>query len=218
MIIRAIADLHGWFPKIEQCDLLLICGDVVDLSVQSSFHKGRKWFRNIFKPWAEKLPCNKVLFIAGNHDICIYNHETFYQELFPMKEKVTFLNNELYDYYGIRIFGTPYCKLFGNWAYTLSDDKLLEKYKDIPEYCDILMSHDAPYGTTDVCLEGWNREHLGNKPLRDIILKKIPDYNIHGHLHSSQREYEYLGKTKVMNCSYVNEQYEPTWEPITIEL
>lgn len=218
MKIIVTADLHGILPEIQSCDLLLICGDIVDLKVQSSFIKGRRWYRDKFKPWAESLPCDKVLFIAGNHDLCIEGHEDWYETVFPRDSKVTFLDHTSYNYKGLIIFGTPYCKEFGNWAYNATEGELEKLYEDIPEYVDILMTHDAPYGTTDVCLEGWNREHLGNIALRDAILKKDPTYAVHGHLHSSNHEYEYLGKTKVYNTSFINEQYEPFYEPLCLEI
>lgn len=218
MIINITADLHGFLPKITPCDLLLICGDIVDLKVQSSFHKGRKWFRTIFKPWTDSLPCNKVLWIAGNHEVCIEGHEEWYKAMFPEDSKVTFLHHQFYEYNEIKIFGTPYCKEFGNWAYNESEGNLEKLYANIPENLDILMTHDAPYGTSDICYEGWDTEHLGNAALRDAILTKHPKYLVHGHLHSSNHSPEYLGKTIVYNTSYVNEQYNPTWNPLTIEL
>ena len=218
MKICCTSDFHGFFPKIEPCDVVLICGDIVDLYKQSSTKGCRKWYQDVFKPWAENLPCKKVLFIAGNHEVAVEHHECVYKYLFPKEDKVTYLSNELYTFKnGLRVFGSPYCKIFGNWAYMKDDEGLKEKYSEIPEYIDILMTHDAPYGTTDVCLEGWNTEHLGNKPLRDAILAKNPEYVIHGHLHSANHDYEWLGKSKVINCSYVNEQYEPTYQPIYID-
>lgn len=217
MKICISSDFHGYFPKIESCDLVLICGDIVDLSVQSSTKGSKKWFKNIFKSWAETLPCDKVLFIPGNHEVAVEHHESWYYAEFPKDEKITFLSNDLYQYKSLFIFGTPYCKIFGNWAYNKSDEELIKLYSDIPENLDILMTHDAPYGTSDICMEKLHREHLGNKPLRDIILQKIPDIVVHGHLHSANHEYEYLGKSKVYNCSYVNEQYEPTYKPLYLD-
>ena len=32
--ICAISDLHGYLPKIEPCELVLICGDIVSLCAQ----------------------------------------------------------------------------------------------------------------------------------------------------------------------------------------
>ena len=68
-LICAISDLHGILIDIEPCDLVLICGDTIPLNIQSNSKKTKRWLVNEFKPWCESLPCNKVLFIAGNHKI-----------------------------------------------------------------------------------------------------------------------------------------------------
>lgn len=97
------------------------------------------------------------------------------------------------------------------------DSKLKETYSAIPENIDILLTHDAPYGTSDICYEwtqyGRELEHIGNKPLRDAILEKHPTWNIHGHLHSANHDIELLGNTKVVNVSIVNESYNVVYKP-----
>ena len=68
MKLCAISDMHGKLDfKIEPCDILCICGDIVPLNVQS-FHQGTiKWLIKHFVPWCEEQPCKKVFLIAGNH-------------------------------------------------------------------------------------------------------------------------------------------------------
>lgn len=70
MKIGAMSDLHGdLITDIEPCELMLVCGDISPLRIQGSKSKMRRWMTNKFLPWATKLPCDKVLFIAGNHKI-----------------------------------------------------------------------------------------------------------------------------------------------------
>lgn len=69
MKVCAMSDLHGDLPEIKSCDLVLICGDSVPLNVQASTNGTKKWYKNKFKTWADNLPCEKVIFIAGNHEI-----------------------------------------------------------------------------------------------------------------------------------------------------
>ena len=66
--ITAISDLHGDLPKIDSCDILLICGDTVPLNCQRSGQETRKWLKQEFLPWVDKLECKHVLIIPGNHD------------------------------------------------------------------------------------------------------------------------------------------------------
>ena len=219
MKICAISDLHGELIDISPCNLLIICGDIVPLNVQSGMHKSIKWLRNKFKPWATNLPCDKVIFIAGNHDWVAEKEVKFMLDTFPKDEKVTYLFHEPHEYEGLKIFGTPYCKIFYNWAFMKDDSILEEKYKDIPKNLDILITHDAPYGVSDVLLQsGYTKEHIGNKPLREAILEKEPKYVLHGHLHSTSHEFELLGSSKVVNCSIKDEQYQLVYDPIYFEI
>lgn len=219
MIICAISDLHGNLNfNIDKCDLLLICGDIVPLNIQMNHKKSRKWIVNDFDKWCNSQPCDKVLFIAGNHDMCMENHTVFYEKIFSVSNKVTYLYNSEYVYNNIRIYGTPFCKRFGNWAF--NSDKLETIYSSIPKGLDILITHDAPYGTTDVVLQkdNWNTgEHLGNIPLREAIIEKTPKLVFHGHIHSSKREFEQLGESLVTNCSLLDEYYNMIYSPIYYE-
>jgi Icc-related predicted phosphoesterase len=222
--ICAISDLHGHFIDIDKCDLLLICGDSVALGKQSGEHKAIKWYRNQFQHWIDTLPCEKVLFIAGNHDPLESCIETM-RSTFSMYDKATYLCDESYIYtkgeQSIKIYGTPWCKIFGNWHF-MSNDECLEKvYYKIPNDLDILITHDVPYGFSDVILQSmpWNTgEHLGNIPLFDAIRRTQPKYHISGHLHSANREWIDIGKTKHINASILDEQYQPVYEPIYFEI
>ena len=220
-LICAISDLHGTLIDIEPCNLVLICGDTVPLNIQSNSKKTYKWFQTVFKEWTDNLPCNKVLFIAGNHDLGLEHHQERYEKLFPEDNKVTYLCNTSYDYKGIKIFGTPYCKQFGHWAFNRDDSTLIKLFEEIPYNLDILISHDAPYGCTDVCLQqlDWiSKDHLGNMPLRNAIIEKNPKIVFHGHLHSSSHLFESLENSKVVNCSIIDEQYNVNYYPIYYDL
>ena len=220
-LICAISDLHGILIDIEPCDLVLICGDTVPLNIQSNSKKTYKWFQTVFKEWTDNLPCNKVLFVAGNHDLGLEHHQERYEKLFPKDNKVTYLCNTSYDYKGIKIFGTPYCKQFGHWAFMEDDNTLTKLFEEIPYNLDILMSHDAPYGCTDICLQqlDWiSKDHLGNMPLRNAIIEKKPKIVFHGHLHSTNHEFELLENSKVVNSSIVDEQYNVNYSPIYYDL
>ena len=234
MKICSISDLHGnlvcypsdYWKDLWECEVLFICGDILPLEVQHDMIKSIEWLTDEFKPWTENLPVEKVFFIAGNHDFWFERNDVAAHKLFPQSQKVTYLKNELVEYISsqdsktYKIFGSPYCKIFGLWAFMRSADLLIKKFNDIPENVDILLTHDAPYGTSDVCLEGsWtNGEHIGNRQLRDIIIDRKPRYNFHGHLHSSNHEEELLGETKVFNTSILDERYLIMYDPLIIRI
>lgn len=225
--VCAISDLHGYLPEVEPCDLVLICGDIVPLSAQGSSRYTSRWYKRAFKTWAESLPCDKVIFIAGNHELHFPNHYEYYKKMFPNNSKVTYLCHEEYTYLGsdgkeYRIFGTPYCQIFGTWAFMLPDPELEERYSEIPENLDILITHDQPYGYGDVLLQKdcpWaNGKHIGNKMLMEAISKKMPRYQFNGHLHSCSHNKIMIEDTIHYNVSLKDESYQPVYEPLYLEI
>ena len=230
--IVALSDMHGTLPKIEKSfDLMLIAGDCVDLTCQRVVKLSEDWYLEEFLDWVDQLPFkdeqSKIILIAGNHDVGLEKMSSETKQLFLIaldkrsNSRVVYLENELYIYKHndeeISIFGTPYCKIFGNWAFMGNDDWLKFQYSKIPEKVDILLTHDAPYGTSDRCY-GWLEHgrtpiHIGNEPLRDAIIDKNPIICIHGHLHSSNHDVETLANTKVYNVSILDENYEETYKP-----
>ena len=94
-------------------------------------------------------------------------------------------------------------------------------YDDVPEECDILLTHDQPYGWGDILMDNvvWNNgEHIGNKPLAKAILDKQPKYQFNGHLHSCDHSLIEIGDTKHYNVSIKNEKYDPVYDPLIIEI
>lgn len=224
--ICAISDLHGQLDfDIEECDILCICGDFVPLKVQSYHHGTVKWIIKKFLPWCEKQKCEKVYLIAGNHDIILQTHGLSTRELFR-GTKVVYLKDQLAEYLTdegqtIRIYGTPWCHKFGNWAFMMEDGGLAEIYDGIPENVDILMTHDCSYGACDVLLqktEWTTNEHIGCHPLAEAVLAKKPKYQLSGHLHSGRHEFEQLGDTLCRNVSLLNEEYKMVYSPTYFEI
>ena len=220
--IQATSDLHGNLPSIEKpFDLLLICGDISPAH-DHYFNYQINWFQHDFAEWINKLPFkdefSKVILIAGNHDfwgekiqkehLGIFNIET--------QNRVVYLRNTGYNYIcsdgsEISIFGTPYCKIFGSWAFMVSDETLEKKYKQIPDNVDILISHDSPtLNELGFIHSGWNAEtEAGNKVLDKYIIEKKPKYFFSGHIHSGNHGFKKIGDTYMANVSYINENYTP---------
>ena len=233
--IAASSDFHGNLPEVTKpFDLMLLAGDL-EPAHDHTWSYQHQWYKEQFLPWIMELPFkdewSKVIFIAGNHS-CYLAQEG---HSFRVKEleresngRLQYLHHEwcFFDYLdeetgeikNIYIFGTPYCKIFGNWWNMLSDKALTEKYSEIPSNIDILVSHDCPYGTCDMCY-GWEDfgrtpKHIGNKPLRDAILERDIKLGIFAHLHTANHVGELLGNTQCYQVSLLNERYEVAY-PIT---
>lgn len=227
MRVLAMSDLHGQLPEIKETfDLLLICGDVCPINNQYyAFQK--EWVLNVFVNWINALPFHneqtKVVMVGGNHDFIFERYGT--KEKDQLKSKTNgrciLLKNEEYEFEWIddnglkpvKIFGTSYCKIFGNWAFMLSDEKLKARYDLCPDNVDFFISHDSPdlnglgtihYSKVDGKIYGKN---VGNKVLARAIDKKHPKYFFSGHIHTGNHNFEEIGDIKVANVSLLNEQY-----------
>ena len=221
-----MSDLHGDLPKVDPCELVLICGDILPLSVQANYKKTIKWLANVFKKWALELPCKKVIFIAGNHELIFPENYKSIKSMFPNENKVTYLCHEEYNYLGTdnksyKIFGTPYCSEFGTWAFMLPGEELLDLYLQIPKDLDILMTHEQPYKYGDILLQEdypWaNGEHIGNPLLLSVIEVRKPKLQLNGHLHSCSHERIMIGETTHYNVSLKDESYNMVYKPLYLK-
>lgn len=235
--ILATSDLHGNLPIIlTPFDLLLICGDISPAHDHYYTYQSL-WFQQIFAEWINMLPFkneySKVVMVGGNHDFFLerVNEKTPEIQLFNKNtnNRVKILKNEEYDcnlldddegIKTLKIFGTPYCHIFGNWAFMISDEKLKKYYSVMPDNCDIVISHDSPtlngLGTIN---QGWNAGYdAGNSVLSDIILEKKPKYFFSGHIHTGNHTFEKFGETMMANVSYIDEKYNPAFEILEFEV
>lgn len=222
MKICGISDIHGDLSvKIQPCDVLCICGDIVPLEVQVNSKKSKRWLKEMFIPWCSKQPCKKVLIVGGNHDFFLWHHPLQMKEMVKEEEKIEYLLNEGYEFEGVKFFGTPLCKEFGYWAFMYpydEQDRILDKaLEEWGKNIDVLLTHDSPYGVSDIILDKscpWaTDEHIGNKSLEAFIIKTAPKLHLHGHLHSTNHDEEILGVTKVYCVSILGEQYTIEYEP-----
>lgn len=227
MKICAFSDMHGKYDfVVEPCDIVLICGDIIPLNIQHNDGKSEEWFKTFFIPWCNNLPCEKVVFVAGNHDKLMESHPERVRLALKGQDKITYLDCECYEYNGKTIYGTPLCKKFYNWSFmslTLEEQKnLYERHLKAIGNIDILLCHDAPYGISDVLLQKdcpWaDGSHIGNSALRWFVDEAKPSLVFHGHLHSCQHEGETLGDTNIYCVSLLNENYEMVYEPLYVEI
>lgn len=226
MKITAVSDLHGNLIDIEKCDILLICGDISPLDIQKDYIQMTKWFFNDFYNWICNLPCEYVILTTGNHDFWF---EKFIKEnVIYLWNKLTILINGMTEiFYGIKhikIFGTPYCKTFGNWAFMPGNDKLDSLYNNIPENIDILICHDSPLiGYVGNIMEQADKTYpngvpAGNPYLANAIFDKKPKYVLSGHIHSGDHELKDYEGIKCANVSILDESYNKAYKPLTFNI
>lgn len=210
---------------------MLIAGDISPLEIQFNKPKIKIWIETEFAYWIKSLPVDKVYMIAGNHDA--YFESMNQMQLAVFKQacdfKLIYLENNyvVHRHNGIeyKIFGTPYCHIFGNWPFMRSEEYMVNEFSKIPKDCDIIISHDPPYGIgqTDQILESkkWNNnplESLGNIPLSNKLSETNFKLLVCGHIHSGNHIITEFNGGKVVNVSIKDENYNPKYEPLYIEL
>ena len=240
MKIAVISDFHGLLPENIHCDLLLIAGDISPFNIQGNKEKMKEWIQTTFKEWVDNLDCDEVVMTPGNHDFIweAMDSKTKRREFHNIFEsKLICLWNESYIYpyledgktKEVKIFGTPYCHIYGNWPFMRHTWILQEKFREIPDDINILLSHDPPFalGDTDVILKPKyptqaHFSHLGNMDLKERVLNIIDrkdsqlKYLFCGHIHSGDHTFkEWFGIKYANVClmdEYCNELIYPPLE------
>ena len=228
MIICAFSDIHGQIGfNVEPCDVLCVCGDIVPLDIQAKDSKVFKWLRESFVPWITEQKCGTVLYVPGNHDFAMQRNPKKVREILDIGN-IHMLIDEGFtvtkeDGREVSFYGTPWCKKFYNWAFMNHDDKeMAEIFDKIPDRLNILLTHDAPFGASDIMLQEnpycGKDEHIGNTALAEAVSKKSPMIHLHGHIHSSNHEAEKIGDTDVYNVSLLDEEYKMAYKPLYISI
>lgn len=208
MIIDCIADLHGYFPKLDGGDVLIVSGDLTARDTDKEHLDFIEWIAYHQMKYDQKY--KKVIYIAGNHDHFLYDKDRYGKINTPSHWNIEYLCNSGTEFEGLKIWGTPHSLLFPGvnprcTAFMGTEEELKEKYDLIPKDIDILISHTPPYGILDKNIEG---EHCGSIELRNAMMRVKPKYLVCGHLHECGGKEIDLTMTRVINCSYVNEFYK----------
>ena len=193
MKICGISDIHGDLNiNIPECDVLCICGDVINLNDQRDIPASKHWWETRFVKWVASLPCKKVIVIPGNHDFFL---ERMYTECWGwFKDHMTLLTNKKLEflidgsfyYEDIHFYGTPWIEPIkfqeGRWAF---ERNFNENPIEIPK-CDVLLTHDNPYENENVRASN-----------------SIATYHLFGHWHDGE-DNPILCR---FNCSVLDDMY-----------
>lgn len=206
MKICCASDLHGHWPEIPDCDLLLLGGDYCPTVQMQHF-----WFKEQFAPWIAKLgPRMKIIGVAGNHDFAFEKN----QHLLPSMDW-TYLQDSGTEWNDLKIWGSPWQLRFFDWAFNLDEPELKEKWDLIPLDTDILVLHGPPLGYGD--FSPYGKTHCGSPSLLAKIEEIKPKLVVYGHIHSGAGVYK-VGDTILVNASVVNEKYKLVNEPKVFEI
>ncbi|CAF1362659.1 unnamed protein product [Adineta steineri] len=160
--IVCISDTHNghnndeFDTKIRRMhgDILIHAGDFGEQGTREEAKNIVKWLRSLenFK---------YKVFISGNMDgsdldILSRNSAVQGSQVTPLNDhNVIYLENSSCEVLGINIYGCPYTpRFFGNFQYDRRSTAARKLWNNIPENCDILVSHGPPYGILDTNSRG----------------------------------------------------------------
>ena len=217
MTITFISDTHNKHKQIQDLpggDLLIHAGDISSMGHKHEIQQFCKWFDSLTNYSA-------VVFIAGNHDFGFEERPEETMEIVNSYKWITYLQDNHLSFGPdmetlVKIYGSPWQPEFHNWAFNLPKNglELDQKWNDIPEDTDILITHGPAHGYLDTVVGRY--ENLGCELLVNRIKKIKPKIHVCGHIHTG-RGYVFDGDTHFINASVLDEQYQYTQKPLTVE-
>ncbi|KAJ8252086.1 hypothetical protein COCON_G00213980 [Conger conger] len=226
-----VSDTHSRTDGIQMPygDVLLHSGDFTELGLPSEVKK--------FNDWLGSLPYEFKVVIAGNHELTF--DKDFMAELvkqdyyrFPSVSKLkpedfddvqSLLTNCVYlqdsdvTVKGFRIYGTPWTPWFNGWGFNLPrGQSLLDKWNQVPEGVDILLTHGPPLGFRDWVPKELQR--VGCVELLNTVQRRVrPKLHAFGGIHEG---YGIMtdGYTTYINASTCTVSFQPTNPPIIFDL
>lgn len=215
MKIDCISDLHGFFPKLEGGDLLIIAGD---LTARDEPHQ--LWE---FCKWVMKQEYKQKIVISGNHDNTFFKN---YLENMSPFVPFTYLCDSGTEFEGLKIWGSPWTKTFEGMnphckAFTCdTEEELSQKWDMIPHDTNILITHSPSFGNFDFIKErnGSYGASVGSINLWMKSLSILPKLHVFGHIHEGYGHYKHPNGITLVNASHVNQRYQPVNKPIRVIL
>jgi Icc-related predicted phosphoesterase len=229
--ITCISDLHGFYPKLEGGDLLIVAGD---LTARNTIQEYDRFF-----DWLSLQPYKKKVYIGGNHDDLLANRKystpkycdasylcdsgTEFEYTLPVRDLFNSKQDSLIFRRKLKIWGSPWTHLFPGvnphcTAFMIPEEELAAKWALIPDDVDILVTHGPPFTVLDKTKKG---AQVGSPSLMAAHLKRLrPKLWVFGHIHEAYGEdgpYEW-NDTLYVNASIMNECYEPVNKPIGVVL
>ena len=228
MIIDIVSDLHGFYPKLDGGDLLIVAGDLTGRDAPHEYNQFARWIR--------QLEYKKKIVIAGNHDNWIIESNNLgieessqlggFEYLYDSGTEFSMGSDNLSP--PLKIWGSPWTKTFPRMnphckAFTVDTEEELEsKWKLIPDDIDILVTHSPAYAILDgIQIDDGSLFHVGSTTLRTHVERIKPKLHVCGHVHEGygQLLLKHAGPNTIcVNASHVNERYKPVNKPIRIEL
>jgi len=186
MKILHISDTHGRHEELTNlpnADIVVHSGDFCFSGAESEVLDFLNWFI--------ALPYKHKIFIAGNHDDCLWDGD-----IEGLPDNCHFLRYSSITINGIKFHGIP---MFMHDCITDINIKGIVK---IPVDTDVLITHNPPINILDFD----DNIHYGSPELLTKVNEINPQFHLFGHIHASNGEIT-IGATKFVNSAIVSEDY-----------
>jgi Icc-related predicted phosphoesterase len=202
MRIVVISDTHGKHDELGLLygDVLIHCGDMCN-----AFGQNVQDIANLDN-WFGKQKFQRIFCVGGNHDFVLQQGSKVGKVEF---QNAIYLQDQSYQYQGVNFFGSPWVPEISEWAFYLDDKALEEKWSQIPDRTNVLITHTPPHGILDRNSSG---KCCGCPELFKRVQKLCPRLHCFGHIHASFGVTEFNGTT-FLNASIVNRRYQIIQKP-----
>lgn len=185
MKIWHISDTHTYHKLLEVphgVDIVIFSGDC---SNPRNPYNNEPEVR-AFIDWYSGLDIKHKIFVAGNHDTSIEKGLVTKDDF--ESNGITYLENTSVEIEGLKIFGSPYTPMFGDWAFMRARHKLDRVWsRAIPDDSDIVVVHGPPKGVLDLSYDrAGNLELCGDKSLMNRLKVVEPKFMMFGHIHNNE--------------------------------
>jgi Icc-related predicted phosphoesterase len=210
--ITFISDTHSKHayctPNLPGGDILIHSGDMSSMGYEQELYAFLKWF--------SKQKYEHKVFIAGNHDWIFERNPARAQEILSDFPDIIYLQDNSVELEGLKIYGSPWQPAFYDWAFNLprNGDQIEQKWAQIPEDVDILITHGPPFGTLDYVI--WSQSNVGCERMAKHIYRIKPMIHAFGHIHNAGTSEN--NHTFSINASVLNEKYDYTFKPTVVEV
>lgn len=186
MTILHLSDTHGLHRQLgalPEADVIVHTGDFTFAGAASEVRDFVDWFCH--------LPYRYKIFIAGNHDDCLWS-----AKIEGLPKNCHYLCGSGITIDGVRFWGVP----------MFMGDVVSEKYgamlDDVPDDTDVLLTHQPPQGILDLS----GKTHYGSPLVLQAVQRIKPEAHLFGHVHD-QYGAENLHGTLFSNAAVVDDGY-----------
>eukprot|EP00742_Colponemidia_sp_Colp-10_P005689 GILJ01006080.1.p1 GENE.GILJ01006080.1~~GILJ01006080.1.p1 ORF type:complete len:239 (-),score=14.09 GILJ01006080.1:181-897(-) len=179
-----------------------------------------------FNEFLRRLPHRHKVVVAGNHEISFDAnvYDSLWQRFHKVKydcqvvkstlTECIYLEDELVELEGLRIYGSPWQPSRLPAAFTKPWGELKPIWDKIPCDLDILITHGPPANCLD---EPVPARHVGCRHLLEAVQRVQPRYHIFGHIHQAYGTMR-TGNTTFINAAICNAGFELANAPIVIDI